>query len=62
METKRGRPPKPPGEALAERIDLRITTAEKADYESAASRAGQSLSEWMRERLNKAAKRESKQD
>jgi uncharacterized protein (DUF1778 family) len=56
------RPKKLPGEAATERIDLRLTTAEREEYERAAVRAGQTLSAWIRERLGKAAKRESKRD
>ena len=36
--------------------------AEKADWLTAAERTGKTLSAWIRERLNKAAKRESKRD
>jgi predicted HicB family RNase H-like nuclease len=56
------RPAKPPDEVASERIDLRLTTAERIEYEQAAKRAEQSLSAWIRERLTKAAKRESKRD
>jgi len=54
------RPKKPIDEVAGERIDLRLTTAERVDYEQAAQRAGQSLSAWIRERLTKAVKREVK--
>ena len=56
------RPKKPPDEVASKRIDLRATAAELADYERAAERAGRTLSAWIKERLNKAAKRESKRD
>jgi hypothetical protein len=56
------RPKKPPDEVAAERIDLRLTTAERLEYEQAAKRANRSLSGWIRERLSRAAKRESKRD
>jgi hypothetical protein len=56
------RPKKPPDEVAAERIDLRLTTAERLEYEQAAKRASRTLSAWIRERLSKAAKRESKRD
>jgi predicted HicB family RNase H-like nuclease len=39
---------------------VRLTDAEKAEYQKAAKRAGVSLSEWIRDRLDKAAKRESR--
>jgi len=58
MKRPRGRPPKDPAEALSERIDIRITSAEKTDFEEAAETAEQSLSVWMRERLRIAARRE----
>jgi len=56
------RPKKPSDEVAGERIDLRLTTAERIEYEQAAKRAELSLSAWIRERLSKAAKRESKRD
>ena len=55
-----GRPPLKPGEAKSAVFQIRLTDAERASYEQAAQRAGVSLAAWMRERLNKAAKRESK--
>jgi uncharacterized protein (DUF1778 family) len=54
------RPKKPPDEVEAERIQLRLTTAERLEYDRAAKRAGETLSAWIRERLSKAATRESK--
>ncbi len=62
MANPNGRPKKPPAEVLAERMELRLTTAERRAYEAAAEQAGQSLSAWIRDRLSKAAKRESKRD
>ena len=38
-------------------FQLRLSDAERESYEAAAKRAGQSLSAWIRERLNRAAKR-----
>jgi len=58
MKRSRGRPPKDPAETLSERIDIRITSAEKTDFEEAAETAEQSLSVWMRKRLRSAARRE----
>jgi hypothetical protein len=37
---------------------MRAEPSEKAMYERAAKRAGLALTEWMSERLNRAAKRE----
>ena len=58
MKKSPGRPPKPEAKRLAERIDIRITSAEKAEFETAAEFAEASLSEWMRARLQAAARRE----
>lgn len=59
METKRtrGRPPKGE-EPRSERINMRTEPAEKERYEKAAERAGLSLTDWMKDRLERAAKRE----
>jgi uncharacterized protein (DUF1778 family) len=56
------RPKKPVDEVASERIDLRVTTAERLTYEQAAARDDQTLSAWIRGLLNKAAKRKSKRD
>jgi hypothetical protein len=59
MDAKRpiGRPPK--GDDLrTARISMRAEPAEKARYELAAKRAGLSLTEWAKERLDRAATRE----
>jgi len=57
MEKRMGRPPKPPGEAKSQVYQLRLTEAEREQWEAAATRAGQPLSTWIRERLNRAANR-----
>jgi len=62
MGKKRGRPPKPKDEIAAERIELRAVPVEKAQWDAAAERAVKSLSAWIRDRLNRAAKRELKRD
>ena len=51
-----GRPPKSGDETLSERLELRVTTGEKAAYEDAADVAGMERSDWIRAVLNKAAK------
>ena len=57
---KMGRPPRDP-EGIASKIfPVRLTDAEKDEYARAAKRAGMSLSEWLRDRLGKAARRERK--
>jgi len=50
--------------ALIEKVSARIAElpAEKAEWQTAAERAGKTLSAWIRGRLTKAAKRESKRD
>jgi len=60
MKGKAGRPKKDPADARSEIVLVRMTTAERADCENAAEQVGVRLSEWIRERLAKAAKRESK--
>lgn len=52
-----GRPPKG-DEAQSARLYLRAVDDEKDLFESAAKAADLSLSEWIRDRLVKAAKRE----
>ena len=63
MEKPRmGRPPKPEAEQASEIVAVRLTPAERKACERAADRAEQKLSAWMRDKLTKAAKRESKRD
>jgi hypothetical protein len=63
MEKRRlGRPPKPKGTTLPETLQIRLTGDDKSRFFAAAERAGMTFSEWMRDRLTKAAIRESKQD
>lgn len=62
MGKTRGRPPKPEGTTLPEVLQIRLTGDDKARWMAAAERSGVSLSEWIRDRLEKAAKRESKRD
>jgi predicted HicB family RNase H-like nuclease len=59
MEKKRtrGRPPKG-SESQTARIYLRAEPVEKERFERAANAADVSLGEWMKDRLNRAAKRE----
>ena len=62
METKRGRPPKTDEERADERLELRLVAADKLAWQEAADRAGLKLSAWIRDRLDKAAKREARQE
>lgn len=43
-------------------LTIRASDAEREAYQDAADSAEKRLSEWVRETLNKAAKRESKRD
>jgi len=61
MSTKKvGRPPRDPSGQASKLFPVRLTDAERQQYEQAAERAGMSVSAWMRDRLSKAAKREAK--
>ena len=55
-----GRPPKSGAETLSERLELRITAAEKSAYDVAADAMNMERSDWIRAVLKKAAKRDSK--
>ena len=52
-----GRPPKEPDNLRSQVYQLRLTDSEREAYDRAASRAGKSLSEWMREWLSRAARK-----
>jgi uncharacterized protein (DUF1778 family) len=58
MANPNGRPRKPPAEVLAERLEIRLTTAEKLGFAEAAQVSGLSLSEWLRARLKTASQRD----
>jgi|GEM_PF-6585986 len=45
---------------LTERVDLRLTETERVDYQKCAERSGLSLSQWIRDKLDQAARREGK--
>jgi uncharacterized protein (DUF1778 family) len=51
-----GRPPRA-GTAATGRIELRVTDDERAAWMAAAELDGETLSDWMRARLNRAARR-----
>jgi len=57
---KAGRPPRDPKAGAAKIFPVLLTDPEKDEYGRAAKRAGMSVSEWIRDRLSKAARRESK--
>jgi predicted HicB family RNase H-like nuclease len=56
---KAGRPPRDPKSGASKHFIIRLTDAERESYALAAEKAGVSLSEWTRDRLSKAAKRET---
>jgi predicted HicB family RNase H-like nuclease len=60
MKAKRGRPPKPADERAEEVFQLRLTSADKTAWRSAADESGMSLAAWIRDRLNRAAKRDTR--
>jgi uncharacterized protein (DUF1778 family) len=60
MANPRGRPKKTADESLVERIDLRLTTAERLEFERAAQHEEKTLSAWIRTCLSNAAKRLAK--
>ena len=55
---RRGRPPKGSGQVKTNRIDIRLTDAEKEAFGVAAQLSGLELSAWIRERLRTIAKKE----
>ena len=58
-ETKMGRPPKS-GTVKGERVELRADADEVEAWDRAAERSNLSRSDWVRARLNSAAKRENR--
>lgn len=55
---RRGRPTMPEGEALDSYLPkIRCKSDERQSYEEAAAREGLSLSEWVRQTLNRAVKK-----
>jgi hypothetical protein len=57
---KAGRPPRDAKAGATKIVPIRLTDAEKVVYQRAASKAGLTLSEWVRDRLSRAAKREAR--
>ena len=62
MAKKRGRPPKDPSERADDRLELRLMPTDKAAWQEAADKAEILLSAWIKDRLNRAAKRETRRD
>ena len=61
MAKKAGRPPNEPVEQAREIVSLPLSESERIEFTKVAERCGLSLAEWMRDRLNEAAKREAKE-
>ena len=55
MKKKRGRPPKLEDDKRQQRLDLRVSGAEKTAFKLAAEGSQQDLSVWIRIQLNRAA-------
>lgn len=55
-----GRPTKEPAERLSEIIQFRLTSAEREQCEQAAEQTGTKFSQWIRDCILKAAKRQLK--
>ena len=55
--SRRGRPPLPQDQRRTTTVLVRMTASERSNLERAAARSGQTLSEWIREALNRAATR-----
>jgi len=57
MGKKRGAPVKPPDERKGHVVQIRLTSAEKADCEQAAQLEGVKMSKWARNTLMRGAQR-----
>ena len=53
--------PRQPDAEPSSIVEIRLTDSERITYQKEAERCGQSLSEWIRQRLAQAAKREAKE-
>lgn len=62
MDAKLGRPARDPKGNPAQIVPIRMTQDERNAYQRAAGKAKLSLSEWARDRLTRAAKRESQRN
>jgi predicted HicB family RNase H-like nuclease len=60
MGDKVGRPARDLKSGAAKIVPIRMSDAEKAAYQKAAKRAGKSLSQWIRDQLDRAAKRQAR--
>ena len=46
---------------LTERVELWLTETQRIDYQKSAERSGLSLAQWIRGKLDQAARREAKE-
>ncbi len=60
MAKKLGRPPIDPSKKASEMVPVRMTTAEREQFQRAADATDQTLSAWIRDCLTKAAKKTPK--
>ena len=56
----RGRPPKSDDERADDRLEIRLSAAEKSVWQEAADRDEMKLSAWVKDKLNIAAKKPAK--
>ena len=61
MAKKAAKPVNQPADEPSRAFELALTDSERITYQKAAERCGLSLVEWIRDRLNRAAKREAKE-
>jgi predicted HicB family RNase H-like nuclease len=60
VAASKGRPPKAADKVLGARMELHITASERKAYDTAAQKAGLSVSGWIRKILSKATARSGK--
>ena len=61
MTSHSERPPRQAESEASSIVEIRLTDSERIGYQKEAERCGQSLAEWIRQRLAEAAKREAKE-
>ena len=57
MGKTRGRPTKPPDDVLSERVEIRLSVADREAFEQAADAVGLKLSDWIRRKLHAECRR-----
>jgi uncharacterized protein (DUF1778 family) len=60
MKTRMGRPPKYGDSSLDKRLELRVTSVEKAAYDEAADSSGMERSDWIRFVLKREIEKQPK--